>query len=63
MYVIFEVFLIYHRITPLFPNWFLNIACPVVNVPLKTFFFATLFGLMPANIIQLKTGLLMKDAT
>lgn len=37
-------YLLFLRITPLLPNWFVNIASPLVDVPFKHFFFATLIG-------------------
>jgi len=50
-------YMLFLRLTPLIPNWFVNIASPVVGMPFKYFFFGTLFGLMPANIIHIRTGL------
>lgn len=49
-------YLLFLRITPLLPNWLINLAGPIVGIPLKTFIFATLFGLMPANIIHIQMG-------
>lgn len=37
-------YLLFLRITPLLPNWFVNIATPLVDVKFKYFFFATLIG-------------------
>lgn len=37
-------YLLFLRITPLLPNWFVNIASPLVDVPFKYFFLATLIG-------------------
>lgn len=37
-------YLLFLRITPLLPNWFVNIACPLVDVKFKYFFLATLIG-------------------
>ena len=49
-------YLLFLRITPLVPNWLLNLSTPVVGVPFTHFFFATLFGLIPANIMQVSMG-------
>lgn len=49
-------YLLFLRISPLLPNWFINMSSPILNVPLKHFFFATFFGLMPANYIHVTTG-------
>ena len=45
------------------PNWFVNVASPNVGISKSGFLLGTLFGLMPANIIHLKTGMVLKDAT
>uniref|UniRef100_A0A8C3C558 Transmembrane protein 41B n=1 Tax=Cairina moschata TaxID=8855 RepID=A0A8C3C558_CAIMO len=34
-------YIIFLRITPFLPNWFINITSPVINVPLKVFFIGT----------------------
>jgi uncharacterized membrane protein YdjX (TVP38/TMEM64 family) len=62
-------YFLFLRITPLLPNWFLNISSPILGVPYKYFFAATLFGkimkwllgLMPLNIIHLETGMLLEE--
>jgi uncharacterized membrane protein YdjX (TVP38/TMEM64 family) len=45
------------RVTPIMPNWFVNIASPIVGVPLSTFFKATLIGLVPMNLIHINAGI------
>ncbi|TDH68868.1 hypothetical protein CCR75_004175 [Bremia lactucae] len=55
-------YLLFLRITPLLPNWFVNIACPLVGVPFKYFFLATLLGLLPANFIHISTGATLNSA-
>lgn len=32
------------RITPLLPNWLINLASPIFNVPVSAFFFGTFLG-------------------
>ena len=54
-------YLLFLRITPLLPNWFINISSPILDVPLSKFFFATFVGLMPMNVIHVKTGLMLND--
>ncbi|WP_289460176.1 VTT domain-containing protein, partial [Klebsiella pneumoniae] len=49
-------FLLFLRITPIVPNIVINVASPIVGVPFKYYFFATLFGLMPANLMHVSTG-------
>ena len=49
-------YLLFLRISPLLPNWFINVASPLIGIPYRTFLFATLFGLIPANYIHITTG-------
>ncbi|KAA0192214.1 hypothetical protein HAZT_HAZT005751 [Hyalella azteca] len=37
-------YMIFLRITPFLPNWFINITSPVINVPLWPFFLGTFIG-------------------
>lgn len=37
-------YIIFLRITPFLPNWFINITSPVINVPLEVFFIGTFLG-------------------
>lgn len=54
-------YMLFLRITPLVPNWFVNMGSPIVGIPLKIFFIGTFLGLMPANIIHVKTGLALSE--
>ena len=54
-------YLLFLRITPLLPNWFINISSPILDIPLVYFVLATLFGLMPLNIVHLRTGLILSE--
>ena len=56
-------FLLFLRISPLLPNWLINLASPVVGVPFKYFLLATILGitqnnlgLIPANIMHCYMG-------
>jgi uncharacterized membrane protein YdjX (TVP38/TMEM64 family) len=49
-------FMLFLRISPLLPNWFVNLASPGAGVPLRTFALATAVGLIPANILHYHTG-------
>ncbi len=44
------------RLTPIVPNWFINIATPVAGVPFRDFALATLFGVLPATFTQVSMG-------
>ena len=37
-------YIIFLRITPFLPNWFINITSPIINVPLWPFWFGTFIG-------------------
>jgi uncharacterized membrane protein YdjX (TVP38/TMEM64 family) len=56
-------YFIFIRVTPILPNWGTNLASPHLNVPLKTFFWGTLIGVMPITWIQLQAGLLLEELT
>ncbi|KAI4793597.1 hypothetical protein KUCAC02_032616 [Chaenocephalus aceratus] len=43
------------------PNWFLNITCPVLNIPMPIFFFSVLIGLIPYNFICVRTGSILSE--
>ncbi|CAH1249272.1 TMEM41A [Branchiostoma lanceolatum] len=48
--------LLFLRLFPMTPNWFLNISSPIVGVPIWQFFFSVLIGLMPYNFVCVQTG-------
>ena len=50
-------FMLFLRITPLVPNWFVNLGSPIAGIPLSTFWLGTFFGLMPFNYIHVNTGM------
>lgn len=54
-------YLLFLRITPLLPNWFINISSPILDVPLSKFFLATFIGLMPMNLMHVQTGMMLND--
>lgn len=56
-------FMVFLRLTPLIPNWFVNISSPVAGIPLKIFYLGTFVGLMPFNYIHVNTGLTLKNIT
>lgn len=44
------------RLMPIFPCWVSNIAAGLLNVPLATFLWATLLGILPATVIYVMVG-------
>ncbi|BDA42227.1 Transmembrane protein 41 homolog [Coccomyxa sp. Obi] len=49
-------YIIFLRVTPLLPNIFINIASPVVNVPIFPFALGTLIGCLPNNFLAVNAG-------
>eukprot|EP00669_Euglena_mutabilis_P014719 TRINITY_DN9904_c0_g1_i1.p3 TRINITY_DN9904_c0_g1~~TRINITY_DN9904_c0_g1_i1.p3 ORF type:complete len:185 (+),score=82.20 TRINITY_DN9904_c0_g1_i1:209-763(+) len=49
-------YLLFLRITPFLPNWFINIASPILGIPFPHFFFATLVGVSPQTFIAVNAG-------
>jgi uncharacterized membrane protein YdjX (TVP38/TMEM64 family) len=54
-------YLLFLRVSPLLPNWFISVASPILHIPLLHFFMATLIGLMPANYLHVTTGLTLSQ--
>lgn len=61
-------YMLFLRLTPLIPNWFVNLGSPLVGMPYIYFLTATFFGnfflmqgLMPNNFILIQTGLTLKE--
>jgi uncharacterized membrane protein YdjX (TVP38/TMEM64 family) len=50
-------YLLFLRLTPIVPNWLINLASPIIGVPFGMFVLATLLGLMPANWIHINAGM------
>ena len=53
--------MLFLRLTPLVPNWFVNLASPLVNIPYRYFLFASAFGMMPMNFILVETGKTLQE--
>ncbi|NP_001264615.1 transmembrane protein 41A isoform 1 [Gallus gallus] len=54
-------FLLFLRLFPMTPNWFLNLSAPILNIPLSQFFFSVLIGLTPYNFICVQTGAILSQ--
>lgn len=55
-------YMIFLRITPIFPNWFINITSPIIGVPFLPFFLGTLVGVAPPSSIAIIAGKTLKIA-
>ncbi|EDO36860.1 predicted protein [Nematostella vectensis] len=49
-------YIIFLRITPFLPNWFINITSPVIGVPLMPFFIGTFIGVAPPSFGFISAG-------
>ncbi len=56
------VFMLFLRLTPVLPNWLVNLASPVVGVPIRTFAGATLLGILPQTYLSVRFGALVSHA-
>lgn len=56
-------FLLFLRLFPMTPNWFLNLSAPILNIPMAQFFFSVLIGLIPYNFICVQTGSILSTLT
>ncbi|KAG8432639.1 hypothetical protein GDO86_017040, partial [Hymenochirus boettgeri] len=54
-------FLLFLRLFPMTPNWFLNLTSPILNIPVGQFFFSVLIGLLPYNFICVQTGSILSQ--
>jgi len=49
-------YMIFLRVTPLVPNIVINMASPIVGVPLQSFVLGTLIGCLPNNFMAAHAG-------
>eukprot|EP00246_Nothoceros_aenigmaticus_P009333 TRINITY_DN24773_c0_g1_i1.p1 TRINITY_DN24773_c0_g1~~TRINITY_DN24773_c0_g1_i1.p1 ORF type:complete len:361 (-),score=32.94 TRINITY_DN24773_c0_g1_i1:295-1377(-) len=54
-------YILFLRLTPLLPNWFINVGAPLVSIPFREFFIGTIIGLMPASVIAVKAGSILSQ--
>jgi len=50
-------FILFLRLTPIIPNWSINIVSPILGVPWRSFAIGTFFGVMPQTMIAVHAGL------
>ncbi|KAI6227557.1 hypothetical protein M3Y99_01242300 [Aphelenchoides fujianensis] len=56
-------YIVFLRVTPILPNWFINIASPVIDVPFWAFFFGTLVGVAPPSFLFIQAGTTLQMMT
>lgn len=49
-------YIVFLRVTPFLPNWFINLSAPVIGVPLVPFATGTFFGVAPPSFVAIQTG-------
>lgn len=49
-------FIIFLRITPILPNWVINIVAPLIGVPIGVFWIGTFIGVAPPTILAVQAG-------
>lgn len=49
-------YIIFLRITPLLPNWFINVSSPLVGIPALPFILGTFIGVAPPSFIMIQAG-------
>lgn len=49
-------YMLFLRMTPLLPNWFINLASPVIGVPMMPFTVGTFFGVAPPSFMAIQAG-------
>jgi len=54
-------YIIFLRVTPLIPNWFINITAPVLDVPLLQFWLGTFIGVGPPSVVAIQAGTTLHD--
>ncbi|KAF5398241.1 hypothetical protein PHET_08769 [Paragonimus heterotremus] len=51
------------RISPLIPNWLINVSSPIIEVPLLHFFWGTFIGVVPLSVVFVKAGTVLQELT
>jgi len=56
-------YIVFLRITPLLPNWFINIVSPVIGVPLLPFWVGSFIGVAPPSFVFIQAGTTLQHMT
>jgi uncharacterized membrane protein YdjX (TVP38/TMEM64 family) len=54
-------YMLFIRVTPVLPHWFVNLASPIAGVPFGTFALATAIGHLPISAISVRAGAALAD--
>ncbi|DAZ97688.1 TPA: hypothetical protein N0F65_009689 [Lagenidium giganteum] len=55
------LYMIFMRVFPFTPNWFINMASPHLKIPVQQFTLGPLIGLIPYNFLSCKAGLILSE--
>ncbi|KAG0168791.1 Transmembrane protein 41A [Apophysomyces sp. BC1034] len=55
--------LLFVRLFPFTPYWFINMVSPLLGVPVSPFFWSTFIGVMPYNLVCAQAGDVLSDLT
>ncbi|KAI8385663.1 snare associated Golgi protein-domain-containing protein [Blakeslea trispora] len=55
--------LLFARLFPFSPYWLINLISPLLDIPIMPFFWSTVFGSMPYNIVCAQAGDVLNDLT
>jgi len=56
-------YIMFLRITPFLPNWFINMCAPLVDVPLLPFWAGTFFGVAVPSVLVVQAGQTLHELT
>ena len=56
-------YIIFLRITPFLPNWFINLVSPVIGVRLAPFWIGTFIGVAPPSFVAIQAGTTLQQLT
>ena len=60
---IYFSYIIFLRITPFLPNWFINLVSPVIGVRLTPFWIGTFVGVAPPSFVAIQAGTTLQQLT
>lgn len=56
-------YIVFLRVTPFVPNWFMNLSSPIINIPVIPFIIGTFVGVAPPSLIYIQAGTTLNTLT
>jgi uncharacterized membrane protein YdjX (TVP38/TMEM64 family) len=56
-------YIIFLRVTPIVPNWFINLASPLIDIPAFPFIMGTFIGVAPPSCVYIQAGTTLNTLT